>query len=1468
MIPALFSLILPIVQACEPGPVGVFLLSVPVADSVCPEFPSLQTALEASRDQEEAVISVRGDMSPQLLSGMTLLQKALTIEGKTTPLRIVACRIEGNVTLQGWEIVELEGDIGGSLALINCTVRSMGTVEVRGRLDIDRCVFIAFLTGAISLSQITTEIRIFDTLFSQIALLESPFISTHSGGSIILSNVTIDHISSTNFPIFSLKTNDFPQTHNSAQFLNCSFLSNSAVLLHTDTHNSNLAFENCLFEGNSNGVSLSQVTSQTLFSNCTWRGNTGTLVLVRKLIGEVIVMAGEVTDQSQSPPFVSVNSDTATACLFALNGVLFHDINYTISPFAPFNMGLVQIVNCVGVLRNVNITHSYAYGGNYALLALVGTTNGFLEMKNCQLSHIGGSSGIVSSFYGNLVLTQVKIEEFLTKQGAIVFSLVSQVVITDLIITREAQHSVEFRADLTLLVITMYSGTLIYRSILISDLMQYMVNLPLFLVGCKTTGSDLQIRNIRSKFGFLIHSGTAVIVNTTIADGMVLSPLTVTADSKARFEGVVVANMQGIDGVVHMLPASSGQFAGVEVSNVSGKWGFRAMAAILAVENVSVTNSHFNDLVHNVVNSEVHIIDLTAINSSGGLVSAFSSTISMGHIYLQSCESGSELINVNAVNLTLSEVVIRGYRSGNNLGRASERSILTFVECDWSLVSPNDLVGLQVRDGSLVVENSRFSYIDGSVFSVTQTNTRLLKCRFEAVGRAYQPGDLQKVYGGVLWAKNSQVNITDLVVIESNAHSGGALFILPSSLNVLRSKFAGCSGAQGGALYVKNSNLSLENCELSSNQADLGGALYFHSDQSATVRDSYLHGNLAREGGAVKWTLSPVAFINTTFKGNSAEYGADMASYPVDVRLLSNFSGFTLVSGSDLPLPLVFELVDEFGQVVKTARKTQLTLQPTALKTYSGTNFLLGNSGIYNFTAFPFLLPPGLNHSITLQIDSTDSVLPLAKQLQYPLQFRNCTIGEVYRSDRCITCPVGMYSFSPEDEQCFMCPPHANCVGKADFQPSIGYWRSKWNSSILFECPLASSCLGGNMSSCAEGYEGKLCTECVVSYMRIGTSLCVKCESTVWLIGQFLLVITALTLYLVYSVHCTLTNNAKNLCVLRLAATHSQVLVLILHLKVELPAALRSYLRAVSLSTGLSITNLPYSCLYSAPSGVYIAAIVAVIWPVAVLTVSLFCLWLFCSRTSWKVTGSLVVSVAHLTIPAAIEALSGLVPCVTLDNGEEWLFADTKERCGESNYFLFFSGVFLPAVLFYGVIAPVGLLAYGYSHKSEFSYESAGYRPQRWYWEIAVLLWTLTETITLRLAVFRQSLFQISTFFLSAVFFIVLFATLQPLEWPCLHWLTTLAYLSLCMSYGGAVYLLELTKGVFQYFYIGVVVGLNSLVLILLCVSMALPKKVFTRPYSPVSCVPNAPQLPENNYHPSLLLVPHSSPILSPLPQP
>jgi len=78
--------------------------------------------------------------------------------------------------------------------------------------------------------------------------------------------------------------------------------------------------------------------------------------------------------------------------------------------------------------------------------------------------------------------------------------------------------------------------------------------------------------------------------------------------------------------------------------------------------------------------------------------------------------------------------------------------------------------------------------------------------------------------------------------------------------------------------------------------------------------------------------------------------------------------------------------------------------------------------------------------------------------------------------------------------------------------PKEGYWRSGWNSSNFYECPIDIACLGGNKTKDYEGkcddelgYEGRLCTVCMDDYTRLGKYECSKCpdkaENALILVG-------------------------------------------------------------------------------------------------------------------------------------------------------------------------------------------------------------------------------------------------------------------------------------------------------------------------------------------------------------------------------
>ena len=61
-----------------------------------------------------------------------------------------------------------------------------------------------------------------------------------------------------------------------------------------------------------------------------------------------------------------------------------------------------------------------------------------------------------------------------------------------------------------------------------------------------------------------------------------------------------------------------------------------------------------------------------------------------------------------------------------------------------------------------------------------------------------------------------------------------------------------------------------------------------------------------------------------------------------------------------------------------------------------------------------------------------------------------------------------------------------------------GWWRSANRTEVLFACPFAASCGGGNGTggaACSAGYQGPVCAVCAPLYRRWG-SACVPCSST------------------------------------------------------------------------------------------------------------------------------------------------------------------------------------------------------------------------------------------------------------------------------------------------------------------------------------------------------------------------------------
>ena len=95
----------------------------------------------------------------------------------------------------------------------------------------------------------------------------------------------------------------------------------------------------------------------------------------------------------------------------------------------------------------------------------------------------------------------------------------------------------------------------------------------------------------------------------------------------------------------------------------------------------------------------------------------------------------------------------------------------------------------------------------------------------------------------------------------------------------------------------------------------------------------------------------------------------------------------------------------------------------------------------------------------------------------------------------CIVCPEGFYSDINEESFCLACPKGFYCPGGQAKEVQVGHWQSQSLPELgIHECPIEGSCLGGNPSQCAEGYQGLLCASCSDGYAMYEDNHCTNCE--------------------------------------------------------------------------------------------------------------------------------------------------------------------------------------------------------------------------------------------------------------------------------------------------------------------------------------------------------------------------------------
>ena len=147
--------------------------------------------------------------------------------------------------------------------------------------------------------------------------------------------------------------------------------------------------------------------------------------------------------------------------------------------------------------------------------------------------------------------------------------------------------------------------------------------------------------------------------------------------------------------------------------------------------------------------------------------------------------------------------------------------------------------------------------------------------------------------GAIYWAAKDG-NITLILVKNSNALNGGALFVesTADNLQVTDATFTNNNATNGGAVYWKGTNGVLDNAEFTENHATKGGAVYW-AESSSKFTNTEFYYNTATDGGAVYWNTNGGSIVNTTMKYNravngSAIYAAQTINDVINAILLNN----------------------------------------------------------------------------------------------------------------------------------------------------------------------------------------------------------------------------------------------------------------------------------------------------------------------------------------------------------------------------------------------------------------------------------------------------------------------------------------------------------------------------------------------------------------------------------------------------
>ena len=217
----------------------------------------------------------------------------------------------------------------------------------------------------------------------------------------------------------------------------------------------------------------------------------------------------------------------------------------------------------------------------------------------------------------------------------------------------------------------------------------------------------------------------------------------------------------------------------------------------------------------------------------------------------------------------------------------------------------------------------------------------------------------------------------------------------------------------GGAMLIDNSDVTIFNTTFTNNTAIHGAAMAFRCTSMAlcslnTTENRFVENTAEKEGGAIYYDYNRPEISSNIFVDNQAQYGSDIASYPV--KIVNNGSRTDSMSISNIGSGIQYDdtitlaLLDYDNQTMVLNDQDSITINPSDFSQSSifGTNYGLLTDGVTSFSGLTFTNQPGAMNvpfvasSKAIDTDKINNVF--GSQISdniIDISFRWCQPGEI-----------------------------------------------------------------------------------------------------------------------------------------------------------------------------------------------------------------------------------------------------------------------------------------------------------------------------------------------------------------------------------------------------------------------------------------------------------------------------------------